>query len=53
MYSREKAYGGKKHQFYQEFDRIIDDFENGHINLRGTCNRCKSWQDEIETLKTL
>ena len=40
----------KTDQFFQEFGRIIDDFENGHINLKGFCSRCKPWHDELDDL---
>jgi len=31
-------------------NKIIDDFEKGHINLKGTCSRCKPWHDELLSL---
>ena len=40
----------KTDQFFQEFGRIIDDFKNGHINLKGFCSRCKPWHDELDDL---
>ena len=37
-------------EFKQALDRIIDDFEKGHINLKGTCWRCKPWHNELAFL---
>ena len=31
----------------QAFDKIVDDFEKGHINLKGTCWRCNDWYNEL------
>lgn len=38
-------------KFRQEIDKIVDDFEKGHINLKGACWRCKSWHDELASLR--
>jgi len=38
---------GNVEKFRQALDKIVDDFEKGHINLRGTCWRCKSWYNEL------
>ena len=31
----------------QAFDKIVDNFEKGHINLKGTCGRCNDWYNEL------
>jgi hypothetical protein len=36
--------------FKTALNRIIDDFDEGHINLKGTCRRCKDWRDELARL---
>ena len=28
---------------------IIDDFEDGHINLKGTCSLCKEWVEQLRS----
>jgi hypothetical protein len=38
-------------KFSQTLDKIVDDFEKGHINLKGTCQRCKLWYDELVSLR--
>lgn len=37
---------GDVKDFQVALDKIIDDFENGHINLEGSCWRCKPWRDK-------
>jgi len=38
-------------KFKQGLDKIIDDFEKGHTNLKDTCWRCKRWHDELVSLR--
>jgi hypothetical protein len=38
-------------KFRQALDKIVDDFEKGHIDLKGTCKRCKSWHDQLASLR--
>jgi len=34
-------------KFKQALNKIIDDFEKGHINLKGTCGRCEDWYSKL------
>ena len=38
-------------EFKRALDGIVDDFEKGHINLKGTCWRCKPWHNELASLR--
>lgn len=40
----------KTNKFFLEFCSITDDFEKGHINMKGFCGRCKSWRNELDDL---
>lgn len=37
-------------KFKGVLNTVVDDFEKGHINLKGTCSRCKPWHDELLSL---
>jgi len=46
---------GEISKLYHEFDKgfrdIISDFEERHIELKGTCKDCKDWHEELESHK--
>lgn len=35
--------------FKQQLKDIIDDFEDGHTNLKGTCWRCREWVEQLRS----
>jgi len=35
--------------FNQQLKDIIDNFEDGHINLKGTCSLCKEWVEQLHS----
>lgn len=35
--------------FKQQLKDIVDDFEDGHTNLKGTCWRCKEWVEQLRS----
>lgn len=41
----------KTQQFKQSIEDIKHDFEKRYIELKGTCEDCKGWHDELESLK--
>lgn len=49
--TKKEKLGERVGEFKQALDRIIDDFEKGHINLKGTCWRCKPWYGELASLR--
>lgn len=40
----------KIHEFYQGLKQIEHDFEEKHIELKGTCKDCTDWQDELNSM---
>lgn len=48
--AEKKAIGDLVEKFRRALDKITDDFEKGHINLKGICWRCKPWYDELASL---
>lgn len=38
-------------EFYQGLKQIVHDFDERHIELKGTCKDCKGWHEELKSLK--
>jgi len=49
--AEKKVIDDRVEQFRQALNNIVDDFEKGHVNLKGACWRCKSWHDELVCLR--
>lgn len=46
-----KSLNEKINKFEQCLDKIAYDFEERHVELKGTCKDCKDWHDELESFK--
>jgi len=44
--AEKQAIDNSVEKYRQAIDKVVDDFDKGHINLKGICRRCESWYDE-------